>query len=104
MDDVVAADERPPELVETAPVVMDMPVIVGPEPDRLTMLYTAIALAPPQFSALLPEHGMLQPPNGAGIADAARVLPQTQNPVNYQSHSDSSRWQLTTLNTKIGIA
>lgn len=81
MDDVVAVVEELPELVELLIVVMDMPVVVEPVPDRFTMLYTDIAMAPPQFSAVLPEHGTLQLPNGAEEADAARVFPQTQNPV-----------------------
>ncbi len=56
------------------------------EPDRPLMMYTAIALAPPQVSALLPGHRTLQLPYAAGVADEARVFPQTQKPANDQRH------------------
>jgi hypothetical protein len=49
MDGAVAVVDEVPWLVEAVPVVMDMPVIVELVPDWPTMLYTAIALAPPQL-------------------------------------------------------
>lgn len=48
MEDVVAVVEEVPELTKLVAVVMDMPVVES-LPDRITMLYTVIALAPPQF-------------------------------------------------------
>jgi hypothetical protein len=48
-----------------------------PGPVRLTMEYTAVAVAPPHISVVFPLHCRLQEPKGAGLALVPRVLPQT---------------------------